>query len=113
MIKFKLYNLILFILANIAIQRMRDYIRFVNGEIPMKPVMATMLDSDLEIDQLIMPSIIELLREVQKLSENIYQTEIEIQSIDKLLKLLDEYKRDNEKYMKQLSVSTSIIKMWR
>lgn len=66
--------------------------------------MATTLDDDFEIERWTVPSIIELLRESQKLSENIYLAEIEIQNIDRLFKLLNECKRENENYIKQLSV---------
>lgn len=67
--------------------------------------MATTLDDDFEIERwTIVPSIVELLRESQKLSENIFLAEIEVQDIDRLLKLLNECRRDNENYIKQLSV---------
>lgn len=63
--------------------------------------MATTWDNDFEIERWTVPSIVELLRESQKLSEAIYRAEIEVQDIDRLL---NEYKRANENYMKQLSV---------
>lgn len=85
-------------------QRVRDYIHYIDGKIPTKPVMAATLDDDLEITRWTVPSIIELLKESQKLSENIYLAEIEVQSIDRLLELLNQCKRDNENYIKQLSV---------
>lgn len=66
--------------------------------------MATTLDDDFEIDRWTVQSIVDLLRESQKLSKNIYQMEIEVQHIDRLLKLLNECRRDNENYIKQLSV---------
>jgi len=66
--------------------------------------MATTLDEAFEIERWTVPSIVELLRESQKLSENIYLAEIEVQNIDRLLKLLNECRRDNENYIKQLSV---------
>lgn len=87
-----------------AVRRVRDYIQFVDGKIPSRPAMATTLDDDFEIEPWTIPSIVELLRESQKLSENIYLAEIEVQDIDKLLKLLNECRRDNENYIKQLSV---------
>lgn len=83
---------------------MRNYIHYVDGKISTKPAMATTLDDDFEILRWTVPSIVELLKESQKLSENIYQAEIEVQSIDKLLKLLSQCKRDNKNYIKQLSV---------
>lgn len=83
---------------------MRDYIQYVDGKIPTKPVMATTLDDDFKSLHWTVPSIEELLKESQKLSENIYQAEIEVQSIDKLLELLSQCKRDNKNYIKQLSV---------
>ncbi|KAG5347798.1 FAZ1 protein, partial [Acromyrmex charruanus] len=85
-----------------AVQRVRDYIQFVDGKIPVKPEMATTLDDDFEIERWIVPSIVELLRESQKLSENIYLAEIEVQNIDRLLKLLNECKKEKENYIKQL-----------
>lgn len=88
----------------IAVQRVRDYLQFVDGKIPTRPVMATTLDDGFEIERWTVPSIVELLRESQKLSENIYLVEIEVQHIDRLLKLLNKYRRDNENYIKQLSV---------
>lgn len=92
-----------FVFPIIAVQRVRDYIHYIDGKIP-KPAMATMLDHDFEITDWTVPSIVELLKESQKLSENIYLTEIEVQNIDKLLELLSQCKRDNENYIKQLSV---------
>lgn len=87
-----------------AVQRVRDYIRFADGKIPTKPIMATTLEDDLEVDRWTAPSIVELFRESQRLSESIHLTEIEVQNFDKLLQLLDECRRDNENYVKQLSV---------
>lgn len=86
--------------------RVRDYIQYIDDKISTKPVMATMmtLDDDFEITRWTVPSIVELLKESQKLSENIYLAEIEVQSIDKLLEQLNQCKRDNENYIKQLSV---------
>jgi len=66
--------------------------------------MATTFDYDFEIESWLVPSIVELLRESQRLAENIYQTEVEVQSVDRLLGLLAECKRDNASYIKQLSV---------
>lgn len=83
---------------------MRDYIHYIDGKIPTKPAMAMSLVDDFEIMDWTVPSIVELLKESQKLSENIYLAEIEVQSVDKLLELLNQCKRDNEKYLKQLSV---------
>lgn len=95
----------LFAFFAIAVQRVRDYIHYIDGKIPTKPVMATTLDDDdIEITRWTVPSIVELLKESQKLSENIYLAEIEVQSIDRLLELLNQCKRDNENYIKQLSV---------
>jgi len=88
----------------IAVQRVRDYIHYIDDKIPTKPVMAATLDDDLEITRWMVPSIVELLKESQKLSENIYLAEIEVQSIDRLVELLNQCKRDNENYIKQLSV---------
>lgn len=93
-----------FVFLLIAVQRVRDYIRYVDGKIPTKPAMATTLDDDFEILRWTVPSIVEALKESQKLSENIYLAEIEVQNIDKLLELFNQCKRDNENYMKQLSV---------
>lgn len=90
-------------------QRVRDYIHFVDGKTSTKPAMAITLDGDLGIERWTVPAIVELLKESQKLSENIYLTEIEVQSIDKLLELLNKYKRENEIYTKQLSVRIIII----
>jgi hypothetical protein len=70
----------------------------------MKPAMATTFDYDFEIERWTIPSIVELLRESQRLAENIYQTEVEVQSVDKLLRLLAEYRRDNASYIKRLPV---------
>jgi len=86
------------------VQRVRNYIQFVDGKIPVRPAMATTLDDDFEIERWIVPSIVELLRESQKLSKNIYLAEIEVQDIDRLLKLLNECKKENENYIKQLLV---------
>lgn len=86
-------------------QRVRDYVQFVDGKIPAKPLMATTMNGDdLKIDQWTTPSIVELLREWRKLSENIRLMEIEVQSVDKLLELLDRCRKDKENYMRQLSV---------
>ncbi|EGI67148.1 Cytochrome P450 6B3 [Acromyrmex echinatior] len=82
-----------------AVQRVRDYIQFMDGKIPVRPEMATTLDDDFEIERWIVPSIVELLKESQKLSENICLAEIEVQNIDKLL---NECKKENENYIKQL-----------
>lgn len=95
----------LFLGNTIAVQRVRDYIQFVDGKIPLRPAMATTLKDDFEIERWTVPSIVDLLRESQKLSENIYLAEIEVQNIDRLLKLLNDCRRDNENYIKQLSVS--------
>lgn len=86
-------------------QRVRDYIRFVDGKTSTKPAMADALDDELgEIDQWTVPSIVELFKESRKLSECIYATEMELRCVDKLLEQLDKYKTDNENYAKQLSV---------
>jgi len=87
-----------------AVQRVRDYLFYVDGKIPTKPAMAATFDYDFEIERWTVPSIVELLRESQKLAENIYQTEIEVQNVDKLLRLLAECRRDNANYIKRLSV---------
>lgn len=92
-----------------AVQRVRDYIQFVDGKIPLRPTMATALDDDIGIERWTVPSIVELLRESQKLSENIYLAEIEVQNIDRLLKLLNECRRDNENYINQLLVKLKTI----
>lgn len=78
--------------------------------------MATTLDDDFEIDRWTVPSIVELLKESQKLSESIYLAEIEVQDIDELLRLLNKCRMDNENYIKQLSVrliigSASLIRV--
>lgn len=65
------------------------------------------LGDDIEIERWTAPSIVDLLRESRKLSENIYLAEIEVQDIDRLLNLLDEYRRANENYIKQLSVGAN------
>lgn len=69
--------------------------------------MATTLEDDLgDPERWTVPSIVELMRESRRLSENIHSAEMDVQRIDKLAKLLDEYRRrDKEKYTKQLSVS--------
>ncbi|KAL0127805.1 hypothetical protein PUN28_003204 [Cardiocondyla obscurior] len=64
--------------------------------------MATTWDDDFEIERWTVPSIVELLTESRKLSENIYLTEVEVQNIDKLLKLLNQCRRDNEDNIKKL-----------
>lgn len=71
--------------------------------------MATALDDGIEIERWTVPSIVELLRESQKLSENIYLAEIEVQNIDRLLKLLNECRRDNENYINQLLVKLKTV----
>lgn len=88
-----------------AVQRVRDYIRFVDGRIATKPAMTITLDDELgEIDRWIAPSIVELLKESRRLSECIYSAAMELRCVDKLLELLDECRTDNENYARQLSV---------
>lgn len=95
---------LIFILAIIAVQRVRDYLFYVDDKISTKPAMAATFDYDFEIERWTVPSIVELLRESQRLAENIYQAEVEVQNVDKLLRLLAEYKRDDESYIKRLPV---------
>lgn len=95
---------LVFVLAITAVQRVRDYLFYADGKIPTKPTMAATFDYDFEIERWTVPSIVELLRESQRLAENIYQAEIDVQNVDKLLRLLAACRRDNESYVKRLAV---------
>lgn len=68
-------------------QRVRDFISYLEGKVQDEPKMADKLE-DMAINPQMRQDIADLLKKSQALSENIYQTEQEIQNIANLLKQL-------------------------